>query len=135
MNENLRSRLAVITPTNSKIVNIKVATECSRSKGDISFLWGLKNCLRQSFTISKMKVIGFHFLVQNPCVGRTCIKQGANFLRRCSNINIRYVRHIKMIIKMKSQSSTSLFIIFVQFALTHMPFLTQALYSFTSALG
>jgi hypothetical protein len=62
-----------------------------------------------------------HFLVQNPGVCRTGIKEGSNLLWRIvTNVEVSNVREIQMVIQMKTKTSAALLTVVVEFALVHV---------------
>lgn len=103
LDEELRARLAEFTSTNSEIIDVKMATETSRTKWNVSFLSCHYCSARLLFVIWKVKVRCLHLLVHNPSVGWACVKQSSYLLWRVvSNINVSDVGEVHVIVHVKS---------------------------------
>jgi len=85
--------------------------------------------------VSKVKIMRFYLLIQNPCVGRASVKERANLLWWVvPNINISHIREIQMVIKMQAKTSAPLLTILVELTLIHVLVLEQEVFALSWTL-
>ena len=91
--------MAVLASTDSKIIDVEVAAQRPRPKGDKRSLRGSLGSTGHFVIIRVVHIARVHLLVQNPGVGRARVEQGPYFLGRLvAYVDVSHIREIHMVI-------------------------------------
>lgn len=119
-NYQLAGRLANVAAADAEIVEVKVAGETATPEADVGALACLLNGAAQVVIVREMHVLRMHFLVQNPSVATTSVKQRSYFLRwLVSHINVRNIAIIDMVVQVQGKAARTFIFLIVQLTLVH----------------